>query len=165
MDFGILGEKVTGSIEAYYRRTFDLLNQVSAPLGTNFSNRVLSNVGEMENKGVELNLNYNVIETRDWHWSVGGNVTFQDVKIKKLTNFDEEHYPGVHAGGTMGSNEGYSSLYKTGSAPYTYYLYEQVYDVDGRQTAVAHGAREQFERDHPGANRLQLFDEHDVRYG
>ena len=131
LDFGILGEKVTGSIEAYYRRTFDLLNQVSAPLGTNFSNRVLSNVGEMENKGVELNLNYNVIETRDWHWSVGGNVTFQDVKITKLTNFDEEHYPGVHAGGTMGSNEGYSSLYKTGYAPYTYYLYQQVYDKNG----------------------------------
>ena len=107
------------------------MNQVSAPLGTNFSNRVLSNVGEMENKGVELNLNYNVIETRDWHWSVGGNVTFQDVKIKKLTNFDEEHYPGVHAGGTMGSNEGYSSLYKTGYAPYTYYLYQQVYDKNG----------------------------------
>ena len=130
IDFATKGERLTGSIEAYYRYTYDLLNSVSAPLGTNFSNYILSNIGSMVNKGIELNLNYNIIETRDWHWSVGGNVTFQDVKIKQLTDFDED-YPGVHVGQTMGSNEGYSSLYKTGYAPYTYYLYQQVYDQDG----------------------------------
>ena len=131
LDFALLGETVTGSIELYRRETFDLLNEVSAPLGTNFSNRVMSNVGNMLNKGVEINLNYNLIETRDWHWSLGGNVTFQDIKITKLTEFDED-YPGVHVGQSMGSNEGYSSLYKTGLSPYTYFLYKQVYDTDGR---------------------------------
>ncbi len=131
LDFALLGETLTGSIEAYRRTTFDLLNEVSAPLGTNFSNRVMSNVGNMLNKGIEINLNYNLVETRDWHWSLGGNVTFQDITITKLTEFDED-YPGVHVGQSMGSNEGYSSLYKKGLAPYTFYLYEQVYNTEGR---------------------------------
>jgi len=131
VDFGIKGEMLTGSIEAYYRHTFDLLNNVSAPLGTNFSNRVIANVGDMVNKGIEINLNYNIIESRDWHWSIGGNATFQDIKITKLSNFDDT-YPGVHVGDSMGSNEGYSSLYKKGYAPYTYYLYHQVYDTEGK---------------------------------
>lgn len=132
VDFSFLNQKVSGSLEAYYRLTFDLLNSVPAPLGTNFSNYVLANVGNMANKGIELNLNYNVIETRDWHFSVGGNVTFQDIKIAKLlTAGDESKYPGVHVGQSMGSNEGYSSLYKSGYAPYTFYMYRQLYDEKG----------------------------------
>ena len=128
VDFGLWGEKLTGSVEAYYRRTFDLLNEVAAPLGTNFSDRIITNVGTIANKGIEVNLNYNVIETRDWHWSVGGNVTFQDIKITKLLQDggDEENYQ-VEVGSTMGANEGFSSVYKTGYAPYTFYLYKQTY--------------------------------------
>ena len=128
IDFGFWEEKLTGSVEAYYRRTFDLLNEVAAPLGTNFSDRIITNVGTIANKGIELNLNYNVIETRDWHWSVGGNVTFQDIKITKLLQDggDEENYQ-IEVGQTMGANEGYSSVYKTGYAPYTFFLYKQTY--------------------------------------
>ena len=128
VDFGFMGERLTGSVEAYYRNTYDLLNIVSVPLGTNFDDRVLSNVGTIANKGIELNLNGVIIEDRDWHWSVGGNVTFQDIKITKLLQDggDEENYQ-VPTGETMGSNEGYSSVYKTGYAPYTFYLYKQTY--------------------------------------
>ena len=128
LDFGLLGERLTGSVEAYYRNTFDLLNEVAAPLGTNFSDRVLTNVGTIANKGIELNLNGVIIEDRDWHWSVGGNVTFQDIKITKLLQAggDEKAYQ-VEVGATMGANEGYSSVYKTGYAPYTFFLYKQTY--------------------------------------
>jgi len=133
VDYSILQQKVSGSVELYYRNTFDLLNSVPTPLGTNFSNNVLANVGNMANKGIEINANWNVIETRDWHFSVGGNVTFQDIKITKLLNAgDEKNYPGVQVGQTLGSNEGYSSLYKSGWAPYTFYLYRQLYDTSGK---------------------------------
>ena len=131
LDFSFLNERLSGSVEGYYRTTFDLLNNVSAPLGTNFSSRVLSNVGSILNKGVEINLNGVPVETRDWHWSIGGNVTFQDIKITKLLQAGNEDNYSVHVGTTMGSNEGYSSVYKTGYAPYTYYLYRQVYDQNG----------------------------------
>ena len=131
LDFSFLNERISGSVEGYYRTTFDLLNEVSAPLGTNFSNRVLTNVGSILNKGIELNLNVVPVETRDWHWSIGGNVTFQDIKITKLLQAGNEDSYYVHTGSTMSANEGYSSVYKTGYAPYTFYLYRQVYDENG----------------------------------
>ena len=127
IDFALDGERVTGSVEAYMRNTFDLLNTVATPLGTNFSNYVLANVGNIVNKGVEINLNYNLIETKDTHWSIGGNVTFQDIKITKLLQAGDESEYYVQAGSTMGANEGYSSVFKKGYAPYTFYLYQQMY--------------------------------------
>ena len=84
----------------------------------------------MVNKGIELSANFIPVQTRDWNWEIGGNFTFQDVKITKLTNSDED-FKGVEVGKSMGSNVGFTALHKAGYAPYTYYLYQQVYDKDG----------------------------------
>ena len=130
IDFGFADDRVTGSVEGYYRRTFDLLNNISIPLGSNFGKEVISNIGEMVNKGIELSLNYIAINTSDVSWEIGGNITFQDVKITKLTN-DDKTYLGVETGTSMGSNVGFSSLHRAGYAPYTYYLYQQLYDNAG----------------------------------
>ena len=130
LDFGFLEDRITGSVEAYYRNTFDLLNNISIPLGSNFGKEVISNIGNMVNKGVELSANFVPVETKDWHWEIGGNITFQDVKITKLTN-DDSTYLGVETGRSMGSNVGFSSLHRAGHSPYTYYLYEQLYDENG----------------------------------
>ena len=127
VDFGFLKDRITGSVEAYYRHTTDLLNTISAPLGSNFSNVVTSNIGEMANKGIELSLNANIIDTRDMFLSIGGNVTLQDTKILKLTAFKSDDYIGVTTGSKLSGTDGYSSLFKEGYAPYTYYLYNQAY--------------------------------------
>ena len=131
LDYGLHHDRVTGSIEAYYRRTYDLLNLVSTPLGSNFSNVLMSNIGEMVNKGVELSLNVVPVETNDWHWSVGGNVTLQDTKITKLTEQNLAGYLGVTTGPGMGGTGGYTSLHRIGFAPNTFYLFEQLYANDG----------------------------------
>lgn len=130
VDFGFIGGKISGSVEGYYRTTYDLLNMISIPLGSNFGKQIISNIGNMENKGIEVSANFIPVETSDWHWEIGGNITFQDVKITKLTN-DDESYLGVEVGKSMGSNVGFSSLHRAGHAPYTYYMYEQLYDNDG----------------------------------
>ncbi len=127
LDFGILDETVTGSVEGYYKYTTDLLNTIDIPLGSNFSNVLTSNIGEMENYGVELSANWNVIETRDLHLSLGGNVTFQHTEITKLTANKSDDYIGVTTGSKLSGTDGYSSLFKEGYAPYTYYLYKQAY--------------------------------------
>ena len=131
LDFGFLEDRITGTVEAYYRNTFDLLNNISIPLGSNFGKEVISNIGNMLNKGIELSANFVPVETRDWHWEIGGNITFQDVKITKLTN-DDDTYLGVETGTSMGSNVGFSSLHRAGYSPYTYYFYQQLYDADGK---------------------------------
>ena len=118
LDFGFLNDRISGTVEAYYRNTFDLLNNISIPLGSNFGKQVISNIGTMVNKGIELSANFVPVETKDWNWKIGGNITFQDVKITKLTNSDET-YLGVETGPSMGANVGFSSLHRKGFAPYT----------------------------------------------
>ena len=131
LDYGFAEDRITGTVEGYYRRTFDLLNSISIPLGTNFSNVLTDNIGEMVNKGIELSLNVVPVETKDWHWSVGGNVTFQNTEITKLTSRNLAGYLGVTTGPNLGGTDGYTSLHRVGFSPYTFHLYEQAYNVDG----------------------------------
>ncbi len=132
LDFGFINNRISGSVEAYYRNTSDLLNIISTPLGSNFGNSIISNIGNMVNKGIEVSLNFIPVETKDWHWSIGGNITFQDTKITKLTANDTEGYLGVPVGQGMGGTGGYTSLHRKGFAPYTFYLFEQLYDSSGK---------------------------------
>lgn len=140
LDFGFLNDRISGTVEAYYRNTFDLLNNISIPLGSNFGKQVISNIGTMVNKGIELSANFVPVETKDWNWKIGGNITFQDVKITKLTNSDET-YLGVETGPSMGANVGFSSLHRKGFAPYTYYMYQQLYDAEGKPVQNAFADR------------------------
>lgn len=133
VDFGFINDRVTGTVEAYYRNTFDLLNNIDTPLGSNFGNSVISNIGNMMNRGVELSLNVVPVETEDWHWSIGGNMTFQETRITKLTNDDNAAgYLGVTTGAGMGGTGGYTSLHRAGYSPYTFYLFQQAYDSEGK---------------------------------
>ena len=85
VDYGFLNNRINGSLEFYVKKTKDLLNTVSAPAGTNFTNQITANVGEMENKGVEFNINAVAIQTKDFSWTIGYNVTWNDSEITKLT--------------------------------------------------------------------------------
>lgn len=131
VDFGFLNGRISGSVDAYLRHTYDLLNDITTPLGSNFSNTVITNVGDMENKGVEVNLSFVPIETKDLHWDINLNGTWQDTKITKLSNVPTEDYLGVRVGSNLSGTSGYSSLYRVGYAPYTYHLFQQVYDSNG----------------------------------
>lgn len=132
LDFGFLKGRINGTIDAYLRKTKDLLNDVPTPMGVNFSNKVISNVGDMENKGLEFNLNFIPIERKDMRWTINVNGTWQDTKITKLINNPTPDYLGVEVGANMGGTGGYTSLYSVGYSPYTYHLYQQAYDENGK---------------------------------
>ena len=132
LDFGFIEDRITGTVEAYYRETTDLLNSVSVPLGSNFTNYLVQNIGSMVNKGVELTLNAIPVETEDWHWSIGGNVTFQDTRITKLTAGTSASYKGVETGPKLSGTDGYSALHRVGQSPNVFYMFEQLYDADGK---------------------------------
>ena len=57
LDFGFLNNRINGAVDYYYRKTTDLLNSVFVSAGTNFKNKVLSNVGSLENSGIEFSIN------------------------------------------------------------------------------------------------------------
>lgn len=98
IDFGFLNNRINGSIEYYQKHTKDLLNTISAAAGTNFINLITANVGKMKNKGVEANVNAIAIQSKDFTWEVGYNITWNDSKITKLTTTFNPDYQGIDAG-------------------------------------------------------------------
>ena len=66
LDFGFLNNRINGAVDYYYRKTTDLLNSVFVSAGTNFKNKVLSNVGSLENSGIEFSINSKPVVTTDW---------------------------------------------------------------------------------------------------
>ncbi|WP_299557394.1 TonB-dependent receptor [Seonamhaeicola sp.] len=122
LDFGFFNNRLSGSIDAYYRETKDLLNRTVIPLGANFDNELLLNIGNMENKGVELALNAVPIQKEDFNWRLNLNFTFNDGKITKLTDNDDDKV-GLFSDATLVNTIGYQRN--------TFYLYRQVYNENG----------------------------------
>lgn len=132
LDFGFLNNKITGTVDYYHRVTKNLLNTVTAPAGTNFSNQLLTNVGELTNDGVELSLTAHPITTKDFNWTVSYNVSYNKNKITKLTFNDDPSYKGVIHGGIDGAT-GYNIQINAVGHPYnSFYVFEQMYDKDGK---------------------------------
>ena len=131
VDFGFCDDRITGNVDAYLRNTTDLLNNVITPMGANFGNQILTNIGSMQNKGIEFSLNVVPVQTKDWHLSIGFNGTFQDTKITKLNTSDDPRYKEMVVGISKGTGSKFS-FHKVGYAPYTYYPYQQVYDAAGK---------------------------------
>ncbi len=127
VDFGFLNNRISGSVEYYTRKTEDLLATVPIPAGINFNKTMLSNVGNVSSKGVEISLNANIIDTKDWAWTATFNATWQENKITNLSLV-----PGTDAADT---SVGYMEatpvmVYKTGYAPNTFKVYKQIYDQE-----------------------------------
>lgn len=132
LDFGFLKGRLTGTLDFYLRETRDLLNTVTAPAGTNFSNQLLTNVGTLENKGVELSLNAHAISTKDWNWNIGFNISYNKNKITKMTFNDDPNYAGAIHGGIDGGT-GYNILIHKVNKPFnSFYVFEQIYGPDGK---------------------------------
>jgi len=131
IDFGFLNNRINGTIEYYQKHTKDLLNTVSAPAGTNFTNEITANVGKMKNKGVEFNINAVAVQTKDFSWDLGYNVTWNTSEITQLTASYNPSYPGINAGSASYDNGAVLQKHQVGSQPSTFWLYQQAYDVDG----------------------------------
>ncbi|RYY58059.1 MAG: TonB-dependent receptor [Chitinophagaceae bacterium] len=134
LDFGFLDDRITGSIDVYYKKTNDLLNNIPQPAGTNFAAFIVANVGDMENRGVEFNLNTKPVVTKDLEWNAGFNVTFNRNKITNLTVVPKDlTYPGFPSGSIAGGIGGqFAYINAVGGSRNVFYLYEQVYDASGK---------------------------------
>ncbi|MED5364646.1 MAG: TonB-dependent receptor [Bacteroidota bacterium] len=83
IDFGILGGKISGTIDAYDKLTKDLLQRAPIPTSSGYGTLIL-NRGSMSNKGLEFSLNVEAINAGDFNLSVGGNIAFNKTKIENL---------------------------------------------------------------------------------
>lgn len=132
VDFGFFDNRLSGSLDFYIKKTKDLLATVSVPAGSNFSNQLISNVGSLENKGFELTLNADLIRSKDWNWTASFNIAYNNNKVTKLTLVDSDDYEGIPQGWIFGSTGGTVQIHSVGYNTFSYYLYKQVYDENGR---------------------------------
>ena len=128
LDYGFLNNRISGSIEFYYKKTTDLLNEINQPAGTNFSNKIVANVGSMENRGVEFTINLQPIKNSKVTWDVAFNATYNKNKITKLTISDDPTYAGARFGGISGGTGNTILIQSVGYNRGSFYVYKQVYD-------------------------------------
>ena len=125
-DFGILDNRLSGSFDYYTRKTKDLLATVPSAAGTNFAKSILTNVGNVDSKGVEISLNATPIKTEDWEWSLSYNFTWQKMKVKNLSLVKGGEQTNVSVGPTIDSYQ--FQVLSEGYEPYMWYVYHQLYD-------------------------------------
>ena len=132
IDLGFCDDRFTISADAYYRETTDLLNYTPVAAGANLKNFLNANIGSLLNKGIEVDMNWIIIQKQDLFWQFGINGAYNYQEITKMTTNDGDGYTGVDVGGISGAVGNYIQKHMTGYAPNTFYVYKQLYDTDGK---------------------------------
>ncbi len=118
LDFGLFDNRLRGTIEYFNRNSKDLLQDVPISSVTGFGS-VLQNIGEINNKGVEVELSGDIIRNRNLTWSAGLNATFLKSKVTKLYNgADIIWYD------PTGDDDRAQYLYREGESTLAFYGYE-----------------------------------------
>ncbi|MDY3338831.1 SusC/RagA family TonB-linked outer membrane protein [Riemerella anatipestifer] len=131
LDFGILKDRLLFNVDAYKKYTVDLLSEAPTPAGANFTNLLLSNIGNMESKGLEIGVLWKAIQNENFSWDISANATFQDAKITNLAA-NEGAGQRVLVGGISGITGGLVQTHSVGYRPNSFYVYQQKYDASGR---------------------------------
>lgn len=126
LDFGFLDGRIGGVIDFYTRKTKDLLASVPTAAGTNFSKTILTNVGNVDSKGIEVSLNATPIQTKDWEWNLSYNFTWQNMKVKNLSLIKGGSQTNVKVGPSIDAYQ--FQVLSEGYEPYMFYVYHQLYD-------------------------------------
>ena len=126
LDFGFLDGRIGGAIDFYTRKTKDLLASVPTAAGTNFSKTILTNVGNVDSKGIEVSLNATPIQAKDWEWNLSYNFTWQNMKVKNLSLTKGGSQTNVKVGPSIDAYQ--FQVLSEGYEPYMFYVYHQLYD-------------------------------------
>jgi iron complex outermembrane receptor protein len=130
LDVSFLNRRISASLDYYFRETKDLINVVDVPAGTNFSNRVISNIGSLENRGFEFLFNAKPVVTKDFTWDSGFNFTTNSNEITKLTTGSGEGYY-IAVGDISTGTGNKAQAHIVGKPANSFYVYQQVYDGNG----------------------------------
>jgi iron complex outermembrane receptor protein len=131
LDFGFINDRITGSVEYFKRESSDILSTVSPPAGSNLSNSLFTNIGDLESSGVEFTLNADIVQQENFNWNVGFNVSYLQNEITKLNAVEDPNSPGVATGGISGGVGNTIQTHKVGYPQSSFLVYKQVYDSNG----------------------------------
>ncbi len=131
LDFGFFKDRITGSVDGYYRETRDLLATVPVPAGANLSDLLTTNVGQTVSRGIEVSLDAAIVQKENFNWNLNYNISFQDLKITNLSLGDNPNFF-IPQGGISGGVGNKIQIWKEGYNPYTFFVYRQVYNDQGK---------------------------------
>ena len=131
LDFAFLNNRITANIDGYYRKTTDLIQDVTIPVGMNFAQRMSQNIGSLENYGIEFSIGAKPIVTKDFTWDIQYNVSWNHNEITELIGGDDKY--SVESGGTISrGNSTHVQAHKVGEPANSFWVYQQVYDENGK---------------------------------
>ncbi|MEO7174887.1 MAG: TonB-dependent receptor [Saprospiraceae bacterium] len=132
LDFGFFKNRVYGSIDIYQKKTKDLLAVIPVPIGSNLTNRLLTNVGNIENNGLEISLGSQIVRSKDFSWNANFNITFNNSEITNLTKVVDKNAIGVEVGEIAGGVGNLIQIHTVGYNPFAFFVFQQVYDTNGK---------------------------------
>ena len=133
LDWGILDQRLSGSVDWYYRKTTDLLNYAPLSSMAGYKNQAWQDIGSLKNTGVEAAITWRAIQTKDWFWTMTYNFTYNKNEITDLNGVSENGAPVVNTNIKVGDGSGaYLQANQVGYAMNSYYVYQQVYDKNGK---------------------------------
>ena len=128
LDFNLFADLLSGSFDVYDRKTTDLLSLAPIAPGQGLTNVFVKNVGAMENRGAELNLNINPVRTETTNWSIFLNGAYN---IGEITDLDAvESIPAADGGLPVGTGVNLA-YHAVGNQPHSAWVFEQVFDPNG----------------------------------
>ncbi len=128
LDWSFLNGRIDGAIDFYYRKTKDLISEVYVDPSVEFSNKKIDNIGSLRNKGVEFSINARPVVTKNFSWTIGYNVTYNDNKLTSLNTGNAFELTGNTIGAGL-SNQ--VQVNKVGYPINSFFVYQQVYDNNG----------------------------------
>ena len=134
LDFGFFNDRLRGSVDGYFSETTDLFANAAQGALTNLYIYGPTNVGSLETKGAELALNVDAVKKENFNLNFNYNVSYTDIK---LTGLSTDNLAQASLGDGL-----YAQTHKIGLSPFSYWVYEQIYDPNGKPIEGAYVDRD-----------------------
>jgi iron complex outermembrane receptor protein len=131
LDWGILNQRLTGTIDWYYRLTNDLLNYAPTKALSAYRNQAWQNIGSLKNTGVEATISWKALQAKDWYWTIDYNFTYNHNEITDLSGVSEDGSPVPNTGIKIGVDR-YLEYQQVGHPINSFYVFQQAYDENGK---------------------------------
>lgn len=132
IDYGFFNDRITGSLNYFDKESTDLLAEIAVPDGANIRNQGFFNIGSVRTKGIEFNIQSDIVKNDNLTWNVAFNTTYIDQKISELGT-TVPGFQGYLAGDNIAGGSGNKiQINSVGFTPNSFFVYEQLYDANKR---------------------------------
>ena len=131
LDFGLMDGRISATVDYYQKNTTDLIFNVPVPAGTNLSNFVTTNIGSLQNRGIEVGLNARVFESSQrtgFTWDANVNFASNTNKVAKISGTGSD---AILVGGIAGGVGNTVQVLKPGFPINSFFVYKHKVGADG----------------------------------